>query len=76
MVQGATYLLTAHLVSNKFSPITASDVWKDWANPIETDRGSYHIRIQAKTRLCVVRLLVAFYKECACCPLVCMQNYN
>ena len=41
--------------------MTASDVWKDWANPIETDRGSYHIRIQAKTRLCVVRLLVGIY---------------
>ena len=60
-MQGATYLLTAHLVSNKFSPITASDVWKDWANSIETDRGSYHIRIQAMTRLCVVSLLVASY---------------
>ena len=42
--------------------MTASDVWKDWANPIETDRGSYHIRIQAKTRLCVVRLLVGIYR--------------
>ena len=58
---GATYLLTGHLVSNKFCPITASDVWKDWANSIETDRGSYHIRIQAKTRLCVVGLLVGMY---------------
>ena len=58
---GATYLLTEHLVSNQFCLIIASDVWKDWANPIETDRGSYHIRIQAKTRLFVVRLLVGSY---------------
>ena len=43
--EGATYLLTAHLVSNKYCPMTALGAWKEWANPIQSDSGCYEIRI-------------------------------